>query len=294
MQNRYKINLFFLLLFFAFISCTDEEPNSLQVSTVFIDNVTQKISIGKVSFLMKYVECGTFYMGAQKDDPNGINYDENAFEQESPVHSVTLTKDYWIGVTEVTQELWQAVMGTDELNPGRILSSQQQPVNYVTWEEAYMFTQKISSITGKHFRLPTEAEWEYAARGGKYSKNYKYSGSNNLDEVACYLHSSDSNFKVKPYEFIPDIVATYKPNELGLYDMSGNVWEYCNDYLRTYTEDPVIDPVYPIRMDKVIRGGSFLNAESGGCLRVSARFWVSAVKNIDFNMGFRLVLDDNK
>ncbi len=281
MKNTLKLYIFFF--FFTLISCNEENPVSPLVSINFIDSSTQKISIGEVSFLMKYVEAGDFYMGVQNDDPNGINYDENVGYFESPVHKVTLTKDFWMCETEVTQELWLAVMGDAA---DKITASLQQPVYYITWLEVQEFIERLNRMTGKSFRLPTEAEWEYAARGGQKSKHYIYSGSNNPDEVAWYKN----NLQCTAYKEVPQIVATYKPNELGLYDMSGNVWEYCSDYLGRYSSEPVIDPIGFRDESCAIRGGCFFDEPFD--IRLAKRGDCSLYKNWHKNIGFRLIMYD--
>ena len=214
----------------------------------------QTFTVKGVEFKMIKVEGGTFSMGATSEQTNYEN-------DEKPVHSVTLS-DYYIGETEVTQELWQAVMGS---NPSRFTGNNQRPVENVSWNDCQEFIRRLNSLTGKKFRLPTEAEWEYAARGGKHSKDYvyKYSGSNNVDEVAWY--DSNSGNKTHP-------VKTKKANKLGLYDMSGNVWEWCNDWYGKdyYRNSPQSNPKGPSEGEyRVLRGGSWRNLDRG--VRVSYR-----------------------
>ena len=213
------------------------------VQPVFAQN-TETITVtnnGKsVTFKMIRVEAGTFQMG-----------DANSFDNEKPIHSVILTNDYYIGETEVTQELWTAVMGD---NPSNI-KGEKNPVEKVSWNDCQVFIKKLNALTGKNFRLPTEAEWEYAARGGKYSKGYTYAGSNNIEDVTWYYNNSSS--KTHP-------VAQKQPNELGIYDMSGNVVEWCADWYGSdyYSKSPAANPTGPV-------SGSFRVAR-GGCWKIYA------------------------
>ena len=201
----------------------------------------QTFNVNGVEFKMIKVEGGTFSMGAPSEQISDV------FNSEKPVHSVTLS-DYYIGETEVTQELWEAVMGS---NPSGFKGDNQRPVESVNWNDCQEFIKELNRLTGKKFRLPTEAEWEYAARGGKYSKDYvyKYSGSNNADEVAWYRDNSG-------YETHP--VKTKKANKLGLYDMTGNVWEWCNDRYGGYQRYSQTNPTGPSEGEyRVLRGGSY-------------------------------------
>ena len=233
------------------------------------DPSKQTFTVKGVAFKMIKVEGGTFSMGATSEQSS------DAFDYEKPVHSVTLS-DYYIGETEVTQELWEAVMGS---NPSYFEGDNQRPVENVSWNDCQKFIKKLNRLTGKEFRLPTEAEWEYAARGGKYSRGYKYSGSNNADEVAWYSYNSrDETHPVK----------TKKANELGLYDMSGNVWEWCNDWWGCYQSNSQTNPTGPSKGEyRVLRGGSWGNFD--WCVRVSFRYFNSPGTRND-NYGLRLAL----
>ncbi len=212
-------------------------------------------TVNGVEFDMVQVDGGTFTMGATAEQGS------EAQDWEKPAHQVTLSS-YQIGKTEVTQELWQAVMGT---NPSRNTGSLQLPVEYVKWVDCQEFISKLNELTGANFRLPTEAEWEFAARGGNLSQGYKYAGSNTLSKVAWYVGNSAS---------MTHPVAQKAANELGIYDMSGNVWEWCNDwYQQNYpTDQPVTDPIGPESNEwncKVYRGGAY-DKDASFC-RVSTR-----------------------
>lgn len=195
-------------------------------------------TVNGVSFKMIRVEGGTFMMGSASEQGSEVNSDE------LPRHQVTLS-DYYIGETQVTQALWEAVMGS---NPSRF-KGVNRPVENVSWDDCRAFIRHLNKLTGKRFRLPSEAEWEFAAHGGKKSKGYKYSGGNNLNDVAWFGDNSYGETKE---------VKTKSANELGLYDMSGNVWEWCNDWYGTYPSSPQTNPQGPSSgSNKVYRGGGW-------------------------------------
>ena len=234
----------------------------------------QTFTVKGVSFTMIAVEGGPFQMGAQSSNSGGDNYDSDAFDDENPVHSVTLS-DYYIGETEVTQELWEAVMGS---NPS-YFKGRRRPVEQVSWNDCQTFIKKLNQLTGKDFRLPTEAEWEYAARGGNKSKGCKYSGSNTIRNVAW--HDGNSNNKTHD-------VKTKQANELGIHDMSGNVREWCQDWYGSYSSGSQTNPNGPSSgSSRVLRGGSWGNYAR--YCRVSNRFYLNP-GNRDNYYGFRLVL----
>jgi len=224
-----------------------------------------------VSFNMVYVEGGTFTMGATSEQGSETD------SYEKPTHSVTLSS-YYIGETEVTQALWEAVMGTnirqqrDKAYKEWRISGEgaNYPMYYITWNECQEFVRRLNSLTGQQFHLPTEAQWEYAARGGKKSRGYKYSGSNILDNVAWYDGNTfDEGPNDPDYGIHP--VKTKSPNELGIYDMSGNVMEWCQDWFGDYSSSAQTNPTGPSSgSDRVQRGGDDGTYE-WGC-RLSSRF----------------------
>lgn len=234
----------------------------------------QEFTVNGVSFAMIKVEGGTFMMGATEEQG------EDATEYESPVHQVTLSS-YWIAETEVTQELWQSLM---TVNPSYYVNP-KFPVERISWEDCKTFISKLNQMTGMTFRLPTEAEWEFAARGGIKSKGYKYAGSNDIDDVAWYIDN-------RPTGYAPNnahqAVATKMANELGLYDMSGNVLEWCLDWFGAYNEEAQVNPTGPSTgTNRVLRGGSWRN-QATRC-RVSYRgTGASTYSGID--IGLRLAL----
>jgi len=234
---------------------------------------TTTFTLNNVDFKMVRVEAGTFTMGSS---------DTNVDFSESPAHKVTLTRDYLIGETEVTEKLWSAVMGGS--------GDSNKPKTSVTWSQAHDFITKLNQIAHEqkvidddlNFALPTEAQWEFAAKGGNLSKGYKYSGSDNIDEVAVTLENSGSNSPVE--------VKTKKPNELGLYDMSGNAYEWVDDYAGDYSSEAQTDPQNIIKSSQYVkRGGSnyhSFNSESYLFTTTGRYFYGST----DWTIGFRIAL----
>ena len=234
------------------------------------------ITVSGVTFKMKYVPGGTFRMGSDASD---------AFDDEKPVHTVTLSRGYYISETEVTQGLWKAVMGS---NPSEFKKGDNYPVDNVSWNDCQEFVKKLNQKTGKTFRLPTEAEWEYAARGGNKSRGYKYSGSNTLSSVAWYGYDARSDDNRTITERTTKPVKLKSPNELGIYDMSGNVWEWCEDNCGKYPSGSVTDPNGSSPgLLRVLRGGSWLNDVS--LCRVSYRANIDAASSHSVR-GLRLAL----
>ncbi|MBR6284417.1 MAG: SUMF1/EgtB/PvdO family nonheme iron enzyme, partial [Muribaculaceae bacterium] len=226
-------------------------------------------TVNGVTFKMVAVEGGTFTMGATEEQGS------DAYDWEKPTHQVTLSS-YSIGETEVTQALWQAVMGS---NPSHFTGNLQRPVERVSWNDCQTFITKLNELTGATFRLLTEAEWEYAARGGNKSKGYKYAGSNTIGGVAWY--SSNSSSTTHP-------VATKAPNELGLYDMSGNVWEWCQDWYGNYSSEAQTNPTGPTSgSSRVDRGGGGISG-ARNC-RVSNRDLLTPSLT-PYDQGLRLAL----
>jgi formylglycine-generating enzyme required for sulfatase activity len=220
-----------------------------------------------VSFKMIEVQGGTFTMGCTGEQAGDCEDDER------PSHQVTLSS-YRIGETEVTQSLWRAVMGS---NPSYFSDCDDCPVEQVSWDDAQLFIQKLNSLTGKRYRLPTEAEWEFAARGGNKSRGYKYSGSNNINAVAWFSSNSGSR---------THSVKGADPNELGIYDMSGNVWEWCQDLRGPYGSGSQTDPTGAgSGSNRVSRGGGWLNTPR--YCRVSYRCYFTPDDRYDI-LGFRL------
>ena len=228
----------------------------------------QKIAIDDLLSSMIKVEGGTFTMGATSEQGS------DAYDNEKPTHSVTLNS-FYLCKYEVTQALWQVVMGK---NPS-YFKGKNLPVEQVSWNECQNFISRLNSLTGKNFRLPTEAEWEYAARGGNRSQGYKYCGSNNPSDVAWYEDNSGS--KTHP-------VCSKSTNELGLYDMSGNVEEWCSDWDETYSSSSQTNPYGPSSgVCRVYRGGSWIG-DARYC-RSSYRLFSAPDDRFSF-LGFRLAL----
>ncbi|MCX8481551.1 MAG: SUMF1/EgtB/PvdO family nonheme iron enzyme, partial [Sediminibacterium sp.] len=228
---------------------------------------------------MVYVEGGTFTMGCTTEQGTACRDDGK------PAHVVTLSS-FYMGKYEVTQALWYKVMGN---NPSDFKDCDDCPVENVSWYDCQKFITKLNKLTGKQYRLPTEAEWEYVARGGNKSKGYKYSGSDNLDAVAWY-HDNSGN---KTHR-----VGTKQANELGIFDMSGNVEEWCNDWFNLYNSSDAINPTGPRRKlsnrgseaGRILRGGYFSEIRFNDDISLSVSNRETYVPSLTFQfLGFRLV-----
>jgi len=217
---------------------------------------------------MVFVQGGTFTMGCTSEQGYDCNSDER------PARQVTLSS-FYIGKYEITQAQWKAIMGNNPAN----FKGDNLPVENVSWHDVQEFIRKLNAATGKNYRLPTEAEWEYAARGGAKSQGDKYSGSNTVGNVAWY--SENSGGKTHP-------VGTKRPNELGIYDMSGNVWEWCQDWFDKsyYSQSPFTDPKGPSSGSGRVVGGGGWRVVAGG-VRVAIRGNHTPGER-HINLGFRL------
>ena len=253
----------------ASISGSLSKKTSASGSLSSVSGTIVPITVNGVTFNMIKVDGGTFKMGATSEQ-------QNPDSDEKPTHQVTLSS-YYIGETEVTQALWQAVMGN---NPS-YFKGDNLPVEQVSWNDCQDFIEKLNRQTGKRFRLPTEAEWEFAARGGNKSRHTQYSGSGDIGEVAWYYGNSGS--KTHP-------VKTKKANELGIYDMTGNVWEWCQDWKGSYSSGAQNNPTGPESGTyRVCRGGCWIY-NAWDC-RSSLRFGYTPDSR-NYFLGLRLVLSE--
>lgn len=247
----------------------------------------QTFTANGVTFELIQVDGGKFKMGGTKEQEPETDI------LEKPVHIVELNS-FSIGKYEVTQELWESVMLTNPSNN----KGKNLPVENVSWTDCAAFILKLNQITGQQFRLPTEAEWEYAARGGKKTKKYKYAGSNKIQKAGwCWVNSGDKKQKgdkgfnssaIRKNNCKSQIVGQLIPNELGIYDMSGNVREWVNDYYGYYDNASQQNPTGPLKgNDKIWRGGSWYDLAE--LCRVAARGKDNPERAID-NIGLRLAL----
>lgn len=259
--------IFMLLPAFALVGCNDKNSGTDDTGgnkgPVYGEDFVETVS--DLDMKMIYVEGGTFSMGATAEQ------EDDAYDWEYPVREVTLAP-FYIAECEVTQSQWEKVMYTTIESQAYMAGKSvyygvgaDYPMYYVSWEEAQAFCEMLSELTGKNYCLPTEAQWEYAARGGNKSRGYKYSGSDDIEEVAWYMDNSETKNSASR-------VKTKQPNELGLYDMSGNVYEWCRDRYGNYDADDTDNPAGPDSgFNRVLRGGSWdVNARS---CRVSYRYY---------------------
>ena len=243
-------------------------------STSSVSSGSNEISIpvkNGITIDMVKVEAGTFMMGATSEM-------QKPYNDEKPVHQVTLTNNYYMGKYEVTQSLWQTVMGS---NPSKF-KGDDLPVERVSWNDCQEFISKLNSMTGRKFRLPTEAEWEYAARGGKKSRGCQYSGSSNISKVAWY-DDGNSGRKTHP-------VGTKQANELGIYDMTGNVLEWCQDRYSSYLSSSQTNPIGANSGSHRVRRGGSWDYAAVYC-RSSYRYSDRPDRR-NGDLGFRLVLSE--
>ena len=282
--------LIVLCCFLALQSCNNDNVKNETINGFDINwtgnlNKNEKDAIREMISNMVKVDGGTFYMGAQSDSVEYLNYDENATSWEAPVHEVTVSP-FFINKYEVTQNLWEAIMGATPNNESSMQwekelgKGDKYPAYRISYKEVETFIGKLNEFTGLNFALPTEAQWEYAARGGKDTQYTLYAGGDNVIEFAWIDSNSDKCSEV----------GMKYPNALGLYDMSGNVWEMCQDWYCQYTEEAVTDPVGEEYNQgyKIFRGGSWnTNAQQA---RVTARY-KQGIHYRDYNTGFRLVLE---
>jgi len=228
-----------------------------------------KIIENSIGMKLAYIPAGTFQMGSAAD--------EKGRQNDELRHSVTLTKGFWMGVTEVTQRQWKAIMGGNPSN----FKGDDLPVEKISWKQAAEFCKKLSLKEKKNYRLPTEAEWEYACRAGATGA---FAGTGDINEMGWY--SANSSGRTHP-------VAGKKPNGWGLYDMHGNVSEWCGDfYSPDYPQGPVVDPKGPAKGKyRVIRGGSWshFNRSSRSAARSSAPASYQQIQT-----GFRVVMEVSK
>ncbi|MBO4581057.1 MAG: formylglycine-generating enzyme family protein [Bacteroidales bacterium] len=271
-----KLNVLVLILSVVVFSACKGKPGKEK---------SEDITVNGVSFEMVKVEHGTFTMGTPESQVDSVS--AGALGHEIPTHEVTISKDFYMGRYPVTQKLWKAVMGENsgEQWSGDYGLGDDYPAYFISWTECQTFLAQLNELTGKTFRMPTEAEWEFAARGGNKSKGYVYAGSDDIYSVAWHAGFMGA-----------EKVGGKNPNELNLYDMSGNIYEWCSDYYSStyYQSTPSVDPQGPERANgwnkysRSIRGGCW-NSQPSGC-RVSARGQADGTKRSSI-VGLRLVME---
>ena len=250
----------------------EEVLDTVQLTQDIQDKPEEWVTVKGITFAMVYVQGGTY---TRFELPNVADLHPGSVP---PAHQVKLSS-YYIGKNEVTRELWYAVMADSVLK-----DHPKDPVSNVSWDDCQEFMTKLSSMTGKNFRLPTDAEWEFAARGGVKSNGFAFSGSNDIDAIAWYSANSDMEFHE---------VGLKKPNELGIYDMTGSVWEWCSDRSWNWREDvdtsaPLVNPTGPeTGKNRVARGGGLLTEDENCCV---CRPDPTSPDTRSDELGFRLVL----
>ena len=253
------------------IATVDVNLSDVKATPKLPSSTERTFTVGGVTFKMKLVKAGTFQMGSTTGDSD-----------EAPVHNVTISKDYYMGETEVTQALWKAVTGNSPTADGVPWSSNyglgdNYPAYYISYEDVQSFIKKLNRKTGENFRMPTEAEWEFAARGGSNGMGYTYSGSNRIRNVAWFMSGKTC------------LVKTKSANELGIYDMSGNVFEWCSDWYGKYNSNDLANPTGPATgVSRVNRGGSWLSNNDTFCRSANRNGSVPSYRS--HNLGFRLAL----
>ncbi|MDR3218079.1 MAG: formylglycine-generating enzyme family protein [Dysgonamonadaceae bacterium] len=256
-----KISIFLVLLFVGSIACSQDYRQEADKHSA---------ATNQYGIKMVFVQGGTFMMGCTSEQGNDCDIDAK------PAHQVTLS-DFYIGQYEVTQKQWKDIMGINA-NPS-YFKGDSLPVENISWDELQEFIRKLNVRTNKNFRLPTEAEWEYACRGGVESDPYKYSGSNMAGKVAWYRENSGGQ---------PHPVGLKSPNKLGLYDMCGNVWEWCSDWKGAYSSDSQTNPTGPPSGPRrIVRGGSW----NSDAWHMRALYRDSSIPG--GHLGFRLVCNSN-
>lgn len=241
--------------------------------------LTIETSYGSTTLDMAKVDGGTFKMGAQSTSSSQDNYDKNAYNDEKPVHQVTVSS-FYMSKSQVTQYLWYVVMGSYPNISSAYGLGEDYPVYNVSYTQCLQFINKLNNITGKTFRIPTEAEWEFAARGGNNNEGTTYSGNNTIGTVAWYSQNASGK---------THSVAQKQANELNLYDMSGNLWEWCSDWYGNYSSASQTNPTGPASGNsRVIRGGGY--SDNAADCRVSVRS--SATPGTGYTtIGLRLVME---
>lgn len=240
-------------------------------------------NVNGAEFTMRYVEGGRFLMGEHRGP-----YPEHGYIRVKylrPEHEVSVSY-FWMAETEVTQELWRAVMGTDTTTTYYYDGDNIAMAN-ISWHECQRFIARLNELTGDHFRLPTEAEWEYAARGGSHNEHTLFAGSDTIGLVAWYMESTPAVLGEDSIaNFSPQPVAQLRPNALGLYDMTGNVDEWCADWYGTYSDAHKTNPIGAAKGEKKVCRGGAVDSDSIDCLLATNKAFQPTITFP--SLGFRL------